>query len=56
MSKEAENSEIKKQAYKEFAERLRNKAQIADNFDSYNMIVGIHFIDTLLKEMVGEEK
>lgn len=43
-------------AYKRFAERLHNKAQIADNFDSYNMVVGIGFIDTLLKEMVGEEK
>lgn len=43
-------------AYKRFAERLSNEAQIADNFDSYNMVVGIHFIDTLLKEMVGEEK
>ena len=41
-------------AYKEFAERLNEKAQIADCFDSYNMVVGTHFIDNLLKEMVGE--
>lgn len=41
-------------AYKRFAERLHNEAQIADNFDSYSMVVGIRFIDTLLKEMVGE--
>ena len=43
-------------AYKEFAERLNEKAQIADCFDSYNMVVGTHFIDNLLKEMVGEEE
>lgn len=42
-------------AYKRFAEKLHNEAQIADNFDSYNMVVGISFIDNLLKEMVGEE-
>ena len=46
----------KNEAYKEFAERLNEKAQIADCFDSYNMVVGTHFIDNLLKEMVGEEK
>lgn len=48
--------EAKAEAYKEFAERLNEKAQIADCFDSYNMVVGTHFIDNLLKEMVGEEK
>ena len=47
--------EAKAEAYKEFAERLNEKAQIADCFDSYNMVVGTHFIDNLLKEMVGEE-
>ena len=47
---------LKAEAYKEFAERLNEKAQIADCFDSYNMVVGTHFIDNLLKEMVGEEK
>ena len=46
----------KTEAYKEFAERLNEKAQIADCFDSYNMVVGTHFIDNLLKEMVGEEE
>ena len=49
-------AKAKAEAVKEFAERLSNEAQIADNFDSYNMVVGIHFIDNLLKEMVGEIK
>ena len=44
------------EAYKEFAERLNEKAQIADCFDSYNMVVGTHSIDNLLKEMVGKEE
>lgn len=48
--------EAKAEAYKEFAERLNEEAQIADCFDSYNMVVGTHFIDNLLKEMVGEDK
>ena len=48
-------SEIKVKAYKKFAERLKEGAQMADCFDSYNMVVGTHFIDNLLKEMVGEE-
>ena len=48
--------EAKAEAYKEFAERLNEEAQIADCFDSYNMVVGTHFIDNLLKEMVGEEE
>lgn len=55
-SVEYNEREIKAEAYKEFAERLNEKAQIADCFDSYNMVVGTHFIDNLLKEMVGEEK
>lgn len=46
----------KAEAYKEFAERLNEEAQIADCFDSYNMVVGTHFIDNLLKEMVGKEE
>ena len=46
----------KTEAYKEFAERLNEEAQIADCFDSYNMVVGTHFIDNLLKEMVGERR
>mgnify|MGYP003470292246 CR=1 FL=1 len=46
----------KAESYKEFAERLNEKAQIADCFDSYNMVVGTHFIDNLLKEMVGEKE
>lgn len=48
-------SEIKVKAYKKFAERLKEGAQMADCFDSYNMVVGTHFIDNLLKEMLGEE-
>ena len=48
--------EAKAEAYKEFAERLNEEAQKADCFDSYNMVVGTHFIDTLLKEMVGEKE
>ena len=48
--------QIKSEAYKEFAERLNEEAQIADCFDSYNMVVGTHFIDNLLKEMVGEKE
>ena len=35
--------EAKAEAYTEFAERLNEKAQIADCFDSYNMVVGTHF-------------
>lgn len=46
--------EIKAEAYKEFAERLNEKAQIADCFNSYSMVVGARFIDNLLKEMIGE--
>ena len=46
--------EAKAEAYKEFAERLNEEAQIADCFDSYNMVVGTHFIDNLLKEMIDE--
>lgn len=48
--------QIKTEAYKEFAERLNEKAQIADCFNSYSMVVGARFIDNLLKETVGEEK
>ena len=51
-----EKQTTKAESYKEFAERLNEKAQIADCFDSYNMVVGTHFIDNLLKEMVGKEK
>ena len=44
----------KSEAYKEFAERVKEGAQMADCFDSYNMVVGTHFIDNLLKEMIDE--
>lgn len=44
----------KAEAYKEFAERLKEEAQMADCFDSYNMVVGTHFINSLLKEMIDE--
>lgn len=47
-------SEIKVKAYKKFAERLKEGAQMADCFDSYNMVVGTYFIDNLLKEMIDE--
>lgn len=54
-SVEYNERKIKAEAYKEFAERLNEEAQIADCFDSYSMVVGTHFINNLLKEMVGEE-
>ena len=44
----------KSEAYKEFAERLKEGAQMADCFDSYNMVVGTRFINDLLKEMIDE--
>lgn len=47
-------NEARTEAYKEFAERLKEGAQMADCFDSYNMVVGTHFIDNLLKEMIDE--
>ena len=47
-------SETKAKAYKKFAERLKEGAQMADCFDSYSMVVGTHFIDNLLKEMIDE--
>ena len=48
-------NEVRTEAYREFAERLKDGAQMADCFDSYNMVVGTHFINNLLKEMVGED-
>lgn len=45
---------VRTEAYKEFAERLKEGAQMADCFDSYNMVVGTHFINNLLKEMIDE--
>lgn len=51
MSKEAENSEIKKQVYKKFAERL--KENVTTKFD-WNEYIDIEEIDNFLKEMVGE--
>ena len=47
-------NEARTEAYKEFAERLKEEAQMADCFDSYNMVVGTHFINNLLKEMIDE--
>lgn len=49
-SVEYNERKIKAEAYKEFAERLNEEAQIADCFDSYSMVVGTHFIDNLLKK------
>lgn len=45
--------EIKSEAYKEFAERLKEKYY---NIVLYGKIVTTNMIDNLLKEMVGEEK
>ena len=47
-------NEARTEAYKEFAERLKEEAQMADCFDSYNMVVGTHFINNLVKEMTDE--
>ena len=47
-------NEARTEAYKEFAERLKDEAQMADCFDSYSMVVGTHFINNLLKEMIDE--
>ena len=47
-------NEARTEAYKEFAERLKEEAQMADCFDSYNMVVGTHFINNLLTEMIDE--
>ena len=47
-------NEVRTEAYKEFAERLKDEAQMADCFDSYSMVVGTHFINNLLKEMIDE--
>ena len=47
-------SEIKVKAYKKFAERLKDGAQMADCFDSYNMVASTHFIANLLKELIDE--
>ena len=44
----------KSEAYREFAERLNEEAQIADCFDSYSMVVGTNSINNLLKEMIDE--
>ena len=47
-------NEARTEAYKEFAERLNAEAQMADCFDSYSMVVGTHFINNLLTEMIDE--
>ena len=44
----------KAEAYKEFAERLKEKAQ-PHYFDNYDFAVSIDDIDNLLNELVGEE-
>lgn len=46
--------QIKSEAYKEFAERLKERSQMADCFDSYTMVVGNHFINNILNEMIDE--
>ena len=46
--------QIKAEAYKEFAERLKAKLYIDD--DNFNPIVTETDIDNILKELVGEEK
>ena len=47
-----DTAEIK--AIREFAERLKEGAQMADCFNSYSMVVGTCFINDLLKEMIDE--
>ena len=47
-------NEVRTEAYREFAERLKDGAQMADCFDSYKMVVGTHFINNLLTEMIDE--
>lgn len=58
MSKEAENSEIKKQVYKEFAEKLKQHKRKMKGFDLteefWDYAVLVEDIDNLLKEMVRE--
>lgn len=54
--------EAKAEAYKEFAERLKNKIKTecnpygAPTFDYDTSIKILNFIDNLVKEMVGEEE
>lgn len=56
------NNFIKSEAVKEFAEKLRNKIKTECNpygkptFDYDTSIAIMHYIDKLVKEMVGEEK
>ena len=54
--------EAKTEAYKEFAEKMKNKIKTECNpygkptFDYDTSILIMHYIDNLLKEMVGEEE
>ena len=54
--------EAKAEAYKEFAEKMKNKIKTECNpygkptFDYDTSISIMHYIDNLLKEMVGEEE
>ena len=55
-------NEAKAEAYKEFAEKLKNKIKTECNpygkptFDYDTSLAIMRYIDNLLKEMVGEEK
>ena len=49
----------KSEAYKEFAERLKDKAStvgVDEMYDGQPMYVSVEAINKLVKEMVGEEK
>ena len=51
--------QIKSEAYKEFADKLKEKSEIVHLFSVYNghhYMVDIDDIDNLVKEMVGEEE
>lgn len=48
------NEQIKAESYKEFAERLKEKALLRWDWDSY--VDNIKDIDNLLKEMIGDKE
>ena len=62
IAKPLDISEIKAEAYKEFAERLKNKIKTecnpygAPTFDYDTSIKILNFIDNLVKEMVGDKE
>lgn len=60
MFSSSNKSKIKKQAYKEFAEKLKQHKRKMKGFDLndefWDYAVLVETIDNLLKEMVGEEE